>query len=430
MKDFRKERRIVYGQSLILLLLILERICGNRSGRQHDLDRHEEAFKANVELLTGCAPECLPHSDTLKRHMEKLPVDELGKVRLKVVRHLLRTKRLYGMRCPLAMLRGRMCFLVAIDGVHWHTTGRAIGHSTHRVRQDGATEYMLTALQASLVSSGGLRIPLMTEFIENPESEYDKQDCELKAAKRLLERLKKEFQHLPVTLLMDGLYLCEDILNVCRRNGWHFSVTVTDHASAFKRKAEAEMEAHGHCVNGTDPGTTFKRSVKWRNGISHTFGETTVKLNVIRMETLNDRGEDVTLFYATSLFLHEKEEKALGVLDGVCRARWQIEEAFKAQKRHGLELEKVFGTRGNAGQNFYHIVQLADIIRTLMMHSGLFRRLQHHFNGDRLKEVIQRPMLEWYVTVANFVERLKRSMLTCVMSDLDISGWRLALDTA
>ena len=59
------------------------------------------AFKANVELLSGCDAECLPHSHTLKRHMEKLPVDDLEKVKLKVVRHLLRTKRLYGMRCPI-----------------------------------------------------------------------------------------------------------------------------------------------------------------------------------------------------------------------------------------------------------------------------------------------------------------------------------------
>ena len=50
--------------------------------------------------------------------------------------------------------------------------------------------------------------------------EYDKQDCELKAAKRLLGRLKDEFGRLRLIILLDGLYLCEDILNICRANGW------------------------------------------------------------------------------------------------------------------------------------------------------------------------------------------------------------------
>ena len=50
---------------------------------------------------------------------------------------------------------------------------------------------MYMAIQATIVTPGGLRFPLLTEFIENPGREYDKQDCEINAAKRLLEHLKK-----------------------------------------------------------------------------------------------------------------------------------------------------------------------------------------------------------------------------------------------
>ena len=82
------------------------------------------------------------------------------------------------------------------------------------------------------------------------------------------------------------------------------------------------------------------------------------------------------LLYATNIFLSGKEDKALRGLDEACRTRWQIEESFDSQKHHGPGLEAVLGTRGNTGQNHYLIVQIADIIRTFMLHSSLFRGLQ------------------------------------------------------
>lgn len=40
-------------------------------------------------------------------------------------------------------------------------------------------------------------ISIGTEFIENENEEVSKQDCELNAAKRLLERIKKNIQDYP-----------------------------------------------------------------------------------------------------------------------------------------------------------------------------------------------------------------------------------------
>ena len=414
----------------MILVCVIERVCGNRSNRQHDLDKREGTFVANVMRLAGCDVGCLPHSDTLKYYMEGCGRRNLASIPPRMFGQLLRGRRAYGLLSEFAPVRGRPSFLVAVDGVHWHTSASPLKHSTRRTHQDGRVEYMYTALQATVVTPDGMRLPLMTEFIENPEGEYDKQDCELEAAKRLLGRLKKEFPMLRMTILMDGLYLCESIIRICVRNGWGFSATVTDHASAFKAKAEAEMARSGKRIAGDDPVTGVSRTVSWCNGVEHVFGETKVSLNVVREDTRNIRGEDVTLFYATSVFLHGKEDGVLHVLDRVCRARWQIEESFKEQKHHGLELEAVFGTRGNAGHNYYLIVQIAHIIRTFMLHSSLFRRLQQHCSDGRIRDTIRRPMLEWYGSIGNLVARLKISLLMNPLSDIDISGWRLECDTA
>ena len=415
---------------MLLLLCIIERICGNSSCRQHDLDKYERPFMSNVMRLAGCDTECLPHSDTMRYYLERCRRENLASIPPRMFGQLLRERRVYGLRSKVALVNGCPSFLVAIDGVHWHTSSSPLERSTHRTHQDGRTEYMYMALQATIVTPGGLRFPLLTEFIENPDREYDKQDCEINAAKRLLENLKKKFPGLRMTILMDGLYLCEAIIKICQENKWGFSITVTDRAPAFKAKAEARMAEAGNSVTGDDPFTGMARRVSWCNKVEHVFGETKASLNVIREETKNEKGEDVTLFYATSVFLHEKEEGALQVLDRVCRARWQIEESFKEQKHHGLELEAVFGTRGFAGHNYYLIVQIAHIIRTFMLHSSLFRRLQQHCNPFRTRDTIRRPALEWYRTFENFVARLKRSLLTSLMSDIDMSNWRLECDTA
>ena len=93
------------------------------------------------------------------------------------------------------------------------------------------------------------------------------------------------------------------------------------------------------------------------------------------------------------------------------------------QKHHGPRVEVVRGTRGNTGQNLCLIVQIADIIRTFMLHSSLFRRPQPKENPDWAKEPMRRAMLEWYGTLSKRVERLRYSFGTVPMSNLDISGW-------
>ena len=53
LKDFRRADRVVYPQELLILLCVIERILGHGAARQHDLDKHEEPFIANVMRLSG-----------------------------------------------------------------------------------------------------------------------------------------------------------------------------------------------------------------------------------------------------------------------------------------------------------------------------------------------------------------------------------------
>lgn len=426
--DFRWANRIIYQVEVFIWLALLSRLMANTANRDTDHLQDEQAFLDNLNKLSGCNAERLPHSDTLKYFMERLFPKQLVKIRNWMIGRLIRNKVLDNMRTD-KKLNGTRSFRVAIDGVHYHTSSHELVHSTHRTHGDGTVDYMLIALEACIVCPNGARIPFMTEFIENPEGkDYNKQDCELKAAKRLMGRIKELYPRLPIIILLDGLYLCEDIINICHKNRWGFSITVNEKTAAFLAKAERQMAANRrNRIEEDDPMDGRRRIIKWCNHVKYKFGETNVDLNVVEMIKKNEKGEMEKCAYATTIFLSERSVKR--VLDEVCRSRWQIEEAFKVQKCHGLGLEKVFGTVGNAGQNYYHIVQIAYIILNLMLHSNMFRRLQHLQNEDRIGHTICQPMLEWYGTIKNLMDKFKRYVLMKPLSDIDISGWRLQFNT-
>ena len=77
-----------------------------------------------------------------------------------------------------------------------------------------------------------------------------------------------------------------------------------------------------------------------------------------------------------------------------------------------MELEKAFGTRKHAALNNYKIVQITHLIRVLIIYSNAFRTLQRVDNKQIIKETIQKPMLEFYKTIKQFVNEFARSIFS------------------
>lgn len=69
-----------------------------------------------------------------------------------------------------------------------------------------------------------LIVPVDFEMMENEETNTKKQDCEINAAKRLLRRLKKTYPRLRIVLSADALYAKNTIINLCKRNRWHYII--------------------------------------------------------------------------------------------------------------------------------------------------------------------------------------------------------------
>ena len=85
--------------------------------------------------------------------------------------------------------------------------------------------YYHKVLEAKLVLSEKIVISLDTEFIENENEKVSKNDCEINAAKRLLERLKKNYPRLSLCIQGDALYAAETVMKICKGNHWKYILT-------------------------------------------------------------------------------------------------------------------------------------------------------------------------------------------------------------
>jgi hypothetical protein len=116
--------------------------------------------------------------------------------------------------------------LIALDGT-WY-------HSSQKIRcpccsflehANGQTTYYHSALTPVLVAPGRPEVISMRPEFITPQDGHNKQDCEIAAAKRWLERNTARYLEGPVTLLGDDLYAHQPF---CRRTllyGFHFLFT-------------------------------------------------------------------------------------------------------------------------------------------------------------------------------------------------------------
>ena len=63
-----------------------------------------------------------------------------------------------------------------------------------------------------------------SEFVENEDEKVKKQDCEIKAFKRLAKKIKKEYPRLKIIIGADALYAKKTIIEVCKENGWKYII--------------------------------------------------------------------------------------------------------------------------------------------------------------------------------------------------------------
>ena len=226
-------------------------------------------------------------------------------------------------------------------------------------------------LEAKLLLSPGILISLDTEFIENEKEDVSKNDCEINAAKRLLERLHKDYPRLPVCLQGDALYAAETIMKMCR--DWKYILT----QKATRQKVLAESYEWIASGGGAETLTGIGKeggNGEYINHVEETAGkEEEADMYRYRYETEEDGEKEIHEFqWITNI---ELTKKNLEEMIEAGRGRWKIEnEGFNNQKNGIYDIEHLNSRDSNAMKNHYLITQIADIVMQIYLSFSPLRK--------------------------------------------------------
>lgn len=360
--DPRNPLKIIYPAQSLLWIGILLFAMKLRARRQINFDFNTPAFIHNLNLLAQTNVAKLPHHDTLLYLLKRIPPEQIAGVRKKMIHRILR------MKCFVSQRLLGLYYPVAIDA-----TGQLVyptRHCDHCLvkKHDGKALYYHPVLEAKLVLPNGIVLSMGTEFIENPASNVDVQDCELAAFHRLAEQVKKDFPQLRICLLLDSLYAANPVFARCNRYGWKYIVTFKEGSmpAVWQDYLGIKMlEKDNHSGSLTD---TVSQEFWWVNAIEHSDQH----LNVLECRETKADNSVTRFVWMTSLSLTKDNHRAIANKGG--RLRWKIEnEGFNMQKNGGYELEHAYCEDVRAQKNFYLLLQIAHNLNQLMEKGSLIK---------------------------------------------------------
>lgn len=381
--DPRDLNRITYPMEVLLNTIILKDVTGVVTMQQmkerfnHTKSVHSLGYISGVNDLKS-----VPDWQTINNVLEEVEPQQLENFLQDLITKLIRGKKFNQNRVEKA-------WPVILDG-----TGYAYFRKRHceqdlvcNVKDENGKvigkRYYHKALVAKLLLSPNLTLTLGVEFIENENENVSKQDCEIRAAKRLMKRLHERFPRLHLIILGDALYGVETMMAECKSHHWDYLFNQKDTRQQiicrdFYNLSEADRgTAHVRCRK--DQGTVI-----YRNGMEKISGKEQIfnVLQYTREAQLNgdpipavesessddeeDQNVEPTKFmWVTNLDITEQNVQELTRLG---RNRWRIEnEGFNAQKRGVFKLEHLCSRNPNGMKIHFLLTQIADLLWQLFL---------------------------------------------------------------
>ena len=365
--DPRVKEKTTYPLPFILWTVIIMFMAKLGARRQVNFLFNKPEVVSNLNELSGTELEKMAHDTTLGNLLERINPDEIANIITRMVRRLIR------MRCLERFRLLGMYYLIGVDASgHMAFKERHCEHCLVMKKNGVPVYYYHNVLEAKLITSNGLALPVMTEFIENEDENVSKQDCELRAFRRLEVRLKKAFPQLKICLLMDSLYPGAPVFKICRKNNWKFIITFKEGSMSAFYEDYLFYKRMGRVENACVEKDRLKQDYCWINNLEY---KSQYNLNVLECaeaepgEKLAD--SDPRFVWLTNLKINENNYKQIA--EGG-RLRWKIEnEGFNMQKNGGYNLEHAYSLDPTALKNLYHLMQVAHLINQLMEKGSLLR---------------------------------------------------------
>ena len=340
--------------------------CRITSRRALDCVSDNECFRDNLCLFSGERTETVMVSEQMINVFKELDVDELAAVQPELIRILVK-----GERFQDAYVLGHLAVCSDGTGIYASSAFHCDECLTQK-HKDGTVTYMHNMLEAKILCANGMALSLMSEPIKNPaDGDYKKQDCETKAFKRLVPRIKEDFPRQPFVHLLDSLYAQSPVFELlagvkhqficCFKRG---SIpTLYDEAlELLKLHPENKLAVRTKVSGKGDVRQTFR----WLDNLEYKG----MTLGFVLCEEIDKHGEVTVYAWLTSFAVAQETVREIARAG---RMRWKIEnEGFNEQKI-GYDMEHFCNCNNfNAMLCLYLMLQIAHLFMQLLAKSDLF----------------------------------------------------------
>lgn len=352
--DVRNQSYVTYKMKVIFMVRLMALMCEIKSMNEISREFNTEEAIQNIANICGLELDEIPHHDTINNVFENIEISELEQIIKYINTKLIRSKMLDKYK-----IRNKY-YLVVIDGTGLATSKVKYNDKCLTKRKTNKAgeeyiEYSTYVLEAKLVI-GKMVFSIGTEFVENIDANESKQDCEIKAFKRLAAKIKKEYPRLKILISGDALYASKPVIDICEENGWKYIIRLKEGAiptlyQEFKIVVKRENEtqkANYECATKLD----YRES----------------KVNVVKY-TETKKSVVSEFMYMTNLPITEKNiENTVNV----GRMRWKIEnEGFNIQKNGTFDIGHLYSRNQVAIKVHYLLIQIAHAIRQLVENGSI-----------------------------------------------------------
>lgn len=378
--DPRRQDRITYHHRFLLWFGILLFVGKLGSRRQLDFKYREQGTCVlnNLNRLAQTNQDSIPCNDTLDDYLAYPELKKVCQVRTKMMDRLIRMRVLDSARVQARLV-------LAMDGsgylvFRWR-------HCDHCLtKQCGEhTRYCHQVLEAKILGPAETVLSLGTEFIDNQHmadiptgtgEQKRKQDCELKASRRLLEAVRKDFPQLCLCLSLDALYACGAGFQLGKDFNVSFVIVFKEGSipTLYKEFQTLLELCPENRLETTEDG--WKHVYRWVDELHYIDSDKREwKLKAIYYKGEGPKGEKSEWAWLVSADLVVSKATVERIVWGAGRPRWREEnQGFNVQKNSGLNLEHAYSEKEHFGV-YYLLLQIAHILLQLLEKGSLLRSL-------------------------------------------------------
>lgn len=355
LSDIRHQSYVTYSMKVICVTRLFGLICGITSlSTISSDDFNTDTCIKNISNICNTNLKELPYWETIQDVFMNLKLSELRNIQKYIVKTLIRSKMFDKYR-----FNGSFQLLFDGTGLSSHSYNLN-GNCLKRKHKDGKISFYKYVLECKLVV-GNIVISLDSEFIENNKmiTEKQKQDCEIKAFKRMIKRIKKNYPKYSFIITGDALYATNPIINICKKYKWKYIFNLKPDRL---KEINDSFEGNIKLLNETNlPNYYLSNNIKYKNNTLNAF------------KYIETKKIKTTIFrYISNIEINNYNIKDVVELG---RRRWKIEnEGFYTQKHRTFDISHLNSRNDNSMKCHYFFIQFAHTIRQLLEQGNILTK--------------------------------------------------------